>query len=308
MNARHAHSGVIVPMVSPLKSDLTTDESAVGRMMERFASAGVSVFAGGTTGESASLSVKEKIRFTELVIGRRSGETRVYAGATGNCLEECIELGQVLASMGADALVAHLPYYYPVPGRMMGRWFQRIADRVDCPLIIYNHPVLVGQSIPLDLVNELSRHPNIQGLKDSERDAGRMKRALQLWKEREDFAYLPGWASQSTPALLRGASGIVPSTGNLTPGLYRKLFDAALNGHEDEAFEIQTLTDELSGIYQQGRNISTSIPALKVLMHGLGIIEPHVLPPMEIPGPEEQKALLSVLKNFREKLPERYYE
>lgn len=288
-------SGVIVPMVTPLTATLSIDENSVAQILKTFTLSRASVFVAGTTGESSSLSRSQKTSLVEFTLKHRSQTTPVYAGIAGNCLSESIEDGKNFASMGVDAIVAHLPTYYPVSDQSASNYFKQIADSVDCPLILYNIPALVGRSIPLDLVEDLSLHPNIVGLKDSERDVDRLDKAIGRWKERKDFTFLLGWAAQAARAVLSGADGIVPSTANLTPELYQDLFQFAREGKYDDANRLQDLTNKISKVYQQDKNISESIPALKVLMSVFGLCEPYVLSPMEMPGETEQKELESTI-------------
>jgi 4-hydroxy-tetrahydrodipicolinate synthase len=96
---------------------------------------------------------------------------------------------------------------------------------------------------------------------------------------------------------LKGGHGIVPSTGNLVPGLYKKLYDAAKSGDNIKALEYQDLTDKISAIYQNNRNISQSIPALKVLMSELNLCKPVALPPMYPTNESEISSLIHLFRN-----------
>ena len=153
-----------------------------------------------------------------------------YAGIDNTCLRTSIEQARQYFDAGVDAVVAHLPEYYPLTGDHMLEYFKALADECGGPLIIYNIPATTGMSIPLDVLDKLSRHTNIAGLKDSERDLKRTDQSIALWKDREDFSLLIGWAAQSTYTLTRGADGIVPSTGNLVPALYRDLYQVPWPG------------------------------------------------------------------------------
>ncbi len=295
MKDLNKYQGVVVPMITPVNDDLSIDRNAVALIMKTFTKTEVSVFLLGTTGESTSLTDEQKSVLVQMTLEYRSNNMKVYAGISSNCLQESIDNANKYAQFGVDAVVAHLPWYYPVSPENMIRYFTAMADNIECPLMLYNNPITVKQSIPLEVVEELSHHENITGFKDSERGIERLDKAIQLWKNRSDFIFLLGWAAMSSYGLLKGSHGIVPSTGNINPGLYKKLYSAAINGDERLATQYQEITDKISFIYQKDRNISQSIPALKILMSGLNLCKPIVLPPMYMPGNNEQKILIQQL-------------
>jgi 4-hydroxy-tetrahydrodipicolinate synthase len=284
-NKTGKYNGVFVPMVTPIDSDFKIDGNAVALLMKTFTISGVSAFLMGTTGESTSLSAGQKEQLVKYALENRGNEqTKVLVGVSSNCLQNSINDANKYAAWGVDAVVAHLPYYYPMSPEKMIRYFTRLADNIDCNLILYNNPATVKMSIPLEVADELSRHGNIVGFKDSERGEERLDKALALWKQRPDFVFLLGWAAKSAYAVLKGCHGLVPSTGNLAPSLYQKLYLAAKSGDKEKAGKFQEQTNAISEVYQKDRNISESIPALKIIMSEYGLCQPYVMPPMYQPS------------------------
>jgi dihydrodipicolinate synthase/N-acetylneuraminate lyase len=293
------YKGVIVPMVTPVNDDLSIDHVAVASIMKTFTKSEVSVFLLGTTGESTSLTEVQKRNLIRIALEHKTNNISLLAGISSTCLRESIEHANEYAQLGADAVVAHLPFYYPVsPGQMI-KYFTTLADEINCPLFLYNNPVTVKQSIPLEVVDELSHHKSIIGFKDSERGIYRLDKAINFWKNRNDFVFLIGWAAKSAYGLLNGCHGIVPSTGNLTPSLYKNLYDCALNKDKEGAFNYQEKTDKISAIYQKDRNISQSIPALKIIMSEYQLCKHFVLPPMYLPDNDE---IINLKQQIREEL------
>ncbi len=297
MTYHKKYNGVVVPMITPMNSDYSIDESAAEKIIELFLNAGVSPFIIGTTGEAPSLSSVQKSTLVKSVVKAVNGKTLVYAGISSTCISDSISDGKRFEALGADVLVATLPAYYPMKPEQMLRYFSELADQVNLPVIIYNMPATVKISIPLDIIDRLSKHQNVVGLKDSERDEQRMMNALKLWKDRDDFAYLIGWAAMSAKAMLNGADGIVPSTGNFAPEPYKRLVDAALVSDEVTAMKLQEDTNNLSLLYQKDRILSESIPALKELMCYMDLCKPTVMPPMYEISDQERIKFLSDLKS-----------
>jgi 4-hydroxy-tetrahydrodipicolinate synthase len=289
-------SGVIIPMITPVTSNNSIDTASLRVIMKTFTQKTVSVFLLGTTGESTSFTESDKFDFVKNVIDNNPHNIPVYAGISSNSLKESIHHAKTFASYGVNAVVAHLPFYYPMSPEDMVWYFEELANKIDCPLILYNNPITVKESIPLEVVEKLSHHKNIIGFKDSERGLERLDKAIELWKDREDFSFLLGWAAQSAYAMLKGCDGIVPSTGNLTPQLYQDLYDAAIKGDSVRANELQELTNEVSLVYQKDRNISQSIPALKTLLSAFGLCQPYAIPPMQSTPETEQENLKTLIK------------
>lgn len=285
------YQGVIVPMVTPLNADFSIDTDAVTRVVDHIIKADCSPFVLGTTGEAASFSSGQKLDFIKATSNAVNGRQPLFAGISGTSLFESVEQAKAYRDLGADVMVTTLPYYYPITPDEMIRFFEMLADQVSCPMVIYNMPAMVGASIPLDVADQLSHHPNIVGMKDSERDIDRINKSLEMWSSRDDFSFYLGWAAQSAHCMLNGADGIVPSTANFVPDLYQKLYIAGKKGDKKKSQELQKITDELSLIYQEGRKLNASLPALKVVMDELGLCQPYVMPPMYTTVQDDQVAI-----------------
>ncbi|MDP4186451.1 MAG: dihydrodipicolinate synthase family protein [Bacteroidota bacterium] len=295
------YKGAIIPMVTPINEDLTVDVESTARILDTFMEASVSPFVLGTTGESLSLSTGQKTLLVQTTINHINHRVSVYAGISGNCLAESIEQANQFAGYGVDAVVAHLPFYYPLSDNQIIRYFLQLADNIKCPLIIYNMPGTTHLSIPIEIIDQLSFHPNIAGVKDSEKGLERLEQSVKLWNKRPDFVYLMGCAVQSAIALHKGADGIVPSLGNFVPQLYGKLYNAILNDDNGTAELLQSQSNEIATIYQKDKTLSQSIPALKTMMSAIGLCKPYAMPPMITLSDEEQKIIRNQALEVHEK-------
>ncbi len=153
-------------------------------------------------------------------------------------------------------------------------------------------------SVPIEVIDKLSYHPNIVGLKDSERDYERVEKLADKFKDREDFALFIGWTNKASQALLLGFDGIIPNTSNVTPGLFQSLFEAAINGNEKEAMEIQNRAEGLSQLVQNNKTMIRTIPELKGIMNHLNICKPYVLPPMVHLTDKENETLITAYNSL----------
>ena len=180
----------------------------------------------------------------------------------------------------------------------MYRHFTEIANQVDIPMILYNVPGRTGCNLTVDCVEALSHHKNIVGLKDSERDLERMAACIEIARSREDFTYFCGWAAQSAHSLELGADGIVPSTGNFVPKHFQALYEAAVSGDMEEANRLQTVTDEMAKIYQQGRPLGQQLAALKCIMEQCELCGREMLPPLTMLPEAEYTKIIEQITEF----------
>jgi 4-hydroxy-tetrahydrodipicolinate synthase len=273
-------SGVVVPMVTPLLTDYTIDMDAVEKLIGIFAQFNIHPLVLGTTGESSSFNEFESLRLVEMAVKYKGENQVIYAGLVGNQVDELISRGRKYIDLGVDCVVATLPSYYVLNPKQMEKFYLTLADEIHGPVMMYNIKATTQMSLPLDEVEKLSNHPNIFGLKDSERDQDRLKKCIEKFKNREDFSFFCGWGAQSFGSLLRGADGIVPSTGNLVPEMYEKLYQAALQGDWHECEKWQMETDAIAVKYQKDRTLGESLAKLKDMMSDLGLCGKTMMPPL----------------------------
>ena len=289
------YKGVVVPMVTPVTKEGRLDTEAVVRIIEFFAEAGVSPLLMGTTGEGNSVSPKDGLLFVETAVKAAQKRITIYAGLTGNCFSEQLTQAEAYTKAGADVIVATLPTYYALTPEQMENYYRTLADSIKGPLMLYNILATTHMSIPVDVIRRLADHPNIVGLKDSERDLERMAQCIEIAKDRDDFCYFCGWAAQSAHSLELGGDGIVPSTGNFVPEMFQQLYEAAIAGDMTTANRLQDETNEIAKIYQKDRTLGQSLTALKVMMQTKGLCEPWMLMPLTRLTEEEEKAIRDAL-------------
>ena len=285
------YKGVVVPMVTPVKENGTLDTQAVERIITFFVQAGVSPLLMGTTGEGNSVSQKDGLLFVETAVKAAQKRITIYAGLTGNCFAEQLAQAEAYTKAGADVIVATLPTYYALTEEQMENYYRTLADSIKGPLMLYNILATTHMSIPVGVIRRLADHPNIVGLKDSERDLERMAQCIEIAKDRDDFCYFCGWAAQSAHSLELGGDGIVPSTGNFVPEMFQQLYEAAVAGDMATANRLQDETNEIAKIYQKDRTLGQSLTALKVMMQTKGLCEPWMLMPLTRLSAAEEQAI-----------------
>lgn len=280
MKTLNKYHGVVVPMVTPITKNNEIDIDAVKRIINNFAQYNVSALIMGTTGEGNSVSVESGVKMIKAASEAAAGRITIYAGLAGNCISEQYDAAEKFIEAGADVIAATLPCYYSLTPKQMYEYYKNLADTLTAPLMLYNITITTHMSIPLDVIEKLSHHPNIVGLKDSENNIQRMEEALTLFSDREDFAYFCGCAANSAKALSLGADGIVPSVGNYLPKIYNDLFEAGISGNTEIANDLQAKTIEIGKTNTDNLTLGESLAGLKVIMKMYGLCETYMLPPL----------------------------
>lgn len=190
----------------------------------------------GTTGENATLSQEEHDELVRVAVRESKGRMKVIAGIGSNNTKSALKAAENAKFAGADAVLMVSPYYNKTSQKGLVEHFTYVADRVDIPLILYNVPSRTGISISIDACKELSRHPNINGIKEASGDiayAARLRSVcgddLHIWSGNDDC----------TVALMSlGALGVISVASNIVPGPVAKLCELCIDDNYKDAAEL----------------------------------------------------------------------
>lgn len=245
-------SGVFAPVVTPFRSDEVSLDDLRFNLKKLNETELVGYLALGSNGEFRSLTDAEQIQVLE-VFAEEKGDKVIMVGTGCESTKQTIEKSKVACEMGFDYASVLTPCYFPgqIDGDTLKRHYERVADSIDIPVVLYNAPGFTGMRIPLQTVLELSKHPNIVGMKDSSPE-GPAKLLARL-DPAEDFHILAGSANVMYPCLHLGASGGVVSVANFVPCPCSYLFQLFTEGRYDEAKELSSriarLNQAISGAW-----------------------------------------------------------
>jgi 4-hydroxy-tetrahydrodipicolinate synthase len=171
----------------------------------------------------------------------------------------------------------------------MRSYFDLLIDRTPGPILLYNIPQTTHMSIPTDVAEQLSTHPRVVGFKDSENVPGRPEDLARRFSGRADFSLFMGVSVLSAHALRLGFQGLVPSSGNLVPGLWHDLYAAAVARDWTRVDALQKQVDAVGQVFQKNRTLAQSLAALKAGLESLGLCAPTVLPPLRTLTSDERR-------------------
>ncbi|MFN6399552.1 MAG: dihydrodipicolinate synthase family protein [Planctomycetota bacterium] len=222
--------GLVAAVHTPMHQDGSLNLDAIESQANHMQAQGISwVFVGGSTGESHSLTLDERIalaqRWSQVCQGSKLGMV-VHVGC--NCLEDSKSLASHAQKIGADALSALSPSYFkPKSTETLIACCQQIAQAAPkTPFYFYDIPVLTGVqfSMPHFLESASKSIPNLVGLKFTNSDLASYLRCLQLQDGRWDLPW--GIDEHLLGALATGAQGAVGSSYNFAAGIYHRVIQA----------------------------------------------------------------------------------
>ncbi len=292
--ARHKFSGVLPPILTPLKSADTVDVPAMKRHTDSLINAGChGIFVCGTTGEGPNLTLRSWQGAVEAVAEAANGRAPVYAGAIDVSLARVKERLNILGKIGVDAAVVTAPFYFRHEGADLLEHFRRAADSSPVDVLIYNIPQMVACSIPASVVLEAQKIRRIIGVKDSSGDWELMQTMLHE-RTRSDFEILCGNELIMGAAMLCGADGIVPGAANFNPSLTISLYEAGRSKDVDKTFELQRRLVRMRRFYAED---PSPLVAMKVACEMLGICGPATSFTYETPTAERVERIRSLLES-----------
>lgn len=233
-------------LVTPMR-DERVDYDALTRLVEWQITEGVhGLVAVGTTGESATLDMKEHVDVIAHVVKVAAGRVPVVAGAGGNATKEALELTEASEKAGADALLHVTPYYNRPSQEGMFRHFETIARSTKLPVILYNVPTRTGADLLPETVERLAAIENVVAIKEA---TGSLTRATDVIARCGDrVTVISGDDGTAFPLYAVGARGVISVVSNVAPARMARMWNAAAAGRWDEARAEHFALRELNGL------------------------------------------------------------
>ena len=191
----------------------------------------------GTTGESATMSIREHIAAVEFCVKHVNHRVKVIAGAGSNDTTAAVYLCQHAQDSGADALLLVTPYYNKCSQTGLIKHYEYIADRVELPIILYNVPSRTGVSFTAETYKVLSQNPRFNGVKEASGNFSLLAHTRFLCGE--DFYIWSGNDDQVVPMMSLGAKGVISVAANIVPQVMVKMSHLCLDDDFAAASKLQ---------------------------------------------------------------------
>ena len=275
---------VVTAMVTPFREDHSLDlDRAQDLAVHLLDNGSDALVVAGSTGESPTLTHREKVELFSTVVEAASGRGKVLCGTGTYSTAETLELSREAEEAGADGLLLVTPYYNKPPQRGLLEHFTMVAAAVSIPIVAYNIPGRTGTRIEHDTLLAMAGVPNIVGVKDSTGDFQAISRLIG--EAPADFEVYSGddWATFGYLCL--GAVGVVSVAAHLVGGRIRQMVDLIEAGDIPAARKIH---EELTPLFNALFITSNPIPVKTALeLVGLPVGPPRL--PL-VPATTEERA------------------
>ncbi len=303
MAAPERISGVLSPVVTPFKDDLSPDPHRLVQHCRWLLSQNIGLAPFGTTSEGNSLSVEEKMSLLDRLIDAGIDTARLMPG-TGHCaLADTVKLTTYAVKLGCAGTLMLPPFYYKdVSDDALYASFAEVIERVgsnDLRIYLYHIPPIAHVGISPQLVERLvKQYPDtVVGTKDSSGDWDNTYALLQLGLD--DFRVFAGSENFLLRNIRGGGAGCISATANINPAAIHQLY---ADWQSNAADDMQQSLDDIRNIVQK----YPMIPALKAIIADFRS-DPQwatVRPPLLSLGSNQKTKLLAELHEIDFQIPD----
>jgi 4-hydroxy-tetrahydrodipicolinate synthase len=229
--------GVIPAITTPFNSDLTVDHHFLARHARWMIDNGCKgIVALGSLGEGATLTTAEKVEILKTLV-KELGDIPVVAGISSLSTCEAVELAKSAKDAGCQGLMVLPPYVYSTDWREMKAHVVAILHATDLSCMLYNNPIAYRTDFLVEHISELlGEFSNLHAVKESSAD---VRRVTSIRAECGDRIHISvGVDDAIVEGIAAGAQGWIAGTVNALPRESVQLFDLAMAGKNQEAFEI----------------------------------------------------------------------
>jgi 4-hydroxy-tetrahydrodipicolinate synthase len=296
-------AGVLSPVVTPFKADLSPDPERFVRHCRWLSSQNVGLAVFGTNSEANSLSLDERIELLDRLVDAGVDPARMMPG-TGCCaLTDSVRLTAHAMKLGCAGVLMLPPFYYKgVSDDGLFANFAEVIERVGegrLRAYLYHIPPVAQVPITLGLVERLLKAYPTQtaGMKDSSGDWSNTKAFLDAFAA-SGFDVFAGSETFLLQNMRHGGRGCISATANVHPGPIAHLHDTWQNAEADAQ---QARLDEIRGVFQK----FPMIPALKAAIAHYGGDSPWatVRPPLVALTRDQATALVTELDQRKFAMP-----
>ena len=285
---------LIVALVTPFDEEYQVDYKAAIDLSRRLASEGVDgILISGTTGESPTLTLEEKIRLVSEVREALDPSVMVWAGASSYNTGDSVFTAKLLEKAGADGILAVTPYYNKPSQEGLYRHFSAMSEAVSLPIMLYNVPSRTSVNLLPETVLRLSKLVNVVAIKEA---SGILDQTSAILKDcGSDFYVFSGDDSLTLPVLALGGSGVVSVAAHIVAADIRNMIDLCAEGRIQEAQVIHYRLFELF----KALFITTNPVPVKAALKMVGVNVGGFRLPLCPPSPEHERVIKQVLNKMK---------
>jgi len=282
--------GAGVAIVTPFTED-GVNFSEFGRMIDAQIEGHTdAIIVAGTTGEAATMSDAEHKEAIKFAVEHTKGRVPVVAGTGSNDTAFAIQLSKYAEEAGADGLLLVTPYYNKCTQKGLIEHFNKIADSVNIPCILYDVPSRTGVSIKVPTYAELSKHPNIVAVKEANGDLSSILRLR--FAVGDELAVYSGNDDQIVPIMAMGGIGVISVLSNIAPKQTMEICDRFFAGDVAGSAALQCrYLPLINALFCEVNPIP-----VKAAMAALGFCENYLRLPLTSMEPAHEAHMLDLMR------------
>ena len=279
----HTFAGFWPALITPYTPDDHINVTVLAELVDYHLGKGVSGFyVCGSTGEGAFQTVEERILVTETVMTQVADRVPIIVHVGAAVVNDAVRLAQHAQRIGAAGISSILP---PVVYNLQGvvPFFERIAAAApELPFL----PYLYGFSRDaMALMRDLAHIPNLAGTKYTGPNMYEMSQIVRF--RPEGWTVFSGMDEQAALGLMYGAAGVIGSTLNFMPGVYREIYASVRSGDHARALDLQRRGNRITELMLNNGFVGAFREGMRLLGFDCG--QPR-LP--NLPLPDEKRAAL----------------
>ena len=282
--------GIATALITPI-TESGIDYEAFGRLIDWQIDEGVNALViCGTTGESSTLTDGEHREAIAYAVKRAAHRVPIIAGTGSNDTAYALSLTDFSCKAGADGVLVVTPYYNKATQNGLVQMFTKIADVSTVPVILYNVPSRTGVNIAPATVKELSKHPNISGIKEASGNISAVAEIAALCGD--DINIYSGNDDQIVPIMSLGGKGCISVLSNVLPRQSAELCAKMLKGDYKGAAEMQLkYLPLINALFSEVNPIP-----VKAAMAAMGWCEDYLRLPLTTMEPAHREVLFAEMR------------
>lgn len=287
--------GTGVALVTPFNSDKSVDFDALKKLVSFNIENGINYLViNGTTGESATITVDEKIEIINVIADVNKERVPLVLGVGGNNTATVIKELQTADLSKIDAILSVAPYYSKPTQEGFYQHFKAISLASPKPVILYNVPGRTSKNMePSTIIRLANDFENVIAVKEA---AGNISQYLELIKNKpKGFLIISGDDDLALTTVLAGGSGVISVIGQAYPKEFSGVINLGLKGKNTEAYQMQfKLIDIINLIFTENN------PAgIKTVLQELNITSDEVRLPLVKTTVQLQKEIANFVAEFK---------
>ena len=246
MSKKTLFTGAATALITPFNEE-GVDFTALGNIIDYQIDNGIDALViCGTTGEAATMPDREHLSVIDFAVKRAKGRVPIIAGTGSNDTAHCVELSVEAQNLGVDGLLITTPYYNKATQKGLIMHYDKVLEKTNLPIILYNVPGRTGMNYAVPTLKELAKDDRIVGIKEA---SGNIEYATEVAASCPELTMYSGNDDMIVPILSLGGKGVISVLSNVAPkethDLCQKWFDGDIAGSRKMQFDYLELIHSL---------------------------------------------------------------